>query len=340
MSLAELPSILIDPTSGPLLPQVAGGDVLAHLLRDIRVNRCLQYCFEPRGDWMVDASPAPFRPPGSVSFHIVVQGRTWIDMSDGRFTADAGDVVIFPRGTQHYIGAGHQGRLLSPGDDLPPPPWHALPRLTYDSPSGERHRILCGFLEARVLDFQPLLSALPEVMVARPSADANDWLGPAIARLVREIDQPTPGGMTLVARLSEIVFIELLRRQMLQARLASAGWLAALGDPVLHKALRALHGAAERDWSQQSLASALGVSKTVLCERFQRLLGMSPMRYLREWRLYLASADLADSALSMARVAERAGYGTEAAFNRAFSRRYGAPPATWRRRAQATTSGT
>lgn len=334
MSLAELPSILIDPTSGPLLPQVAEGDVLAHLLRDIRVSRCLQYCFEPQGDWMVDASPAPFRPPGSVSFHIVVEGSTWIDMAEGQFTAQAGDVVIFPRGSHHFIGAGHQGRLLSPGDDLPPPPWHSLPRLRYASATGARQRILCGFLEARVLDFQPLMSALPELMVARPSADASDWLGPAIARLIREIDQPTPGGMTLVARLSEIVFIELLRRQMLQARQASAGWLAALGDPVLHKALRALHGAPTRNWNQLSLAAAIGVSKTVLCERFQRLLAMSPMRYLREWRLYLASADLADSALPLVRVAERAGYGTEAAFNRAFSRHYGTPPATWRRRAR------
>lgn len=332
MSLAELPSNLIDPMSGPVLPRVAEGDALAQLLRDIRVDRCLQYCFEPHGDWMVDASPAPFRPPGSVSFHIIVEGQVWIDLSDRQFTLGAGDVVIFPRGARHFIGGGVDGRLLSPGDDLPPPPWDSLPRIAYEVPSHSRHRLLCGFLEARVLDFQPLLAALPEVMIARPSADATDWLGPAVRRLVREIDEPTPGGMTLVARLSEIVFIELLRRQMLHARAASAGWLAALGDPVLHRALQALHGAPRRDWTQQSLASAIGVSKTVLCERFQHVLEMSPIRYLREWRLYLASVDLADSALPILRVAERAGYGTEAAFNRAFTRHHGTPPATWRRR--------
>ena len=331
MSLAELPANLIDPTPQPLLACVPESDVLAQLLRDIRVERCLQYCFEPHGDWVVDASPAPFRPPGSVSFHIVVEGHVWIDLRERQFTADAGDVVIVPRGAHHFIGAGTDGRLLSPGDDLPPPPWPALPRVTYALPRAPRHRLLCGFLQARVLDFQPLLAALPEVMLARPSRDDRDWLGPAVNRLVREIDEPTPGGMTLVARLSEIVFIELLRRQMLQARAASAGWLAALGDPVLQRALHALHAQPEQAWTQPSLAQAIGVSKTVLCEHFQRVLAMSPMRYLREWRLYLASAELADSELSVQRVAERAGYGTEAAFNRAFTRHYGTPPATWRR---------
>lgn len=336
MSLAELPPNLTDPTPQPLLARVAEGDALAQLLRDIRVDRCLQYCFEPHGDWMVDASPAPFRPPGSVSFHIVVEGQVWIDMRERQFTAEAGDVVIFPRGTRHFIGAGTDGRLLSPGDDLPPPPWPSLPRLVYALPQARRHRLLCGFLQARVLDFQPLMAALPEVMLARPSADDPDWLGPAVRRLVREIDEPTPGGLTLVARLSEIVFIELLRRQMLQARASAAGWLAALGDPVLQRALHALHAEPEQGWSQQTLARAIGVSKTVLCEHFQRVLAMSPMRYLREWRLYLASAELADSGLSLQRVAERAGYGTEAAFNRAFARQYGTPPATWRRRTQAS----
>ncbi len=188
MSLAELPRILTVPTAGPLPPQIARGDVLAHLLRDIRVHRSLQFCFEPHGAWMVDATPGSFRPPGSVSFHIIIEGRVWIDPMGGRFTVEAGDVVVFPRGSVHFIGAGEGGRLLNPGGDLPAPPWATIPILAYPGPgpdpnSAPRARILCGFLEVRVLDFQPLLEALPEVMIARTAAGGSDWLGPAVGRL-------------------------------------------------------------------------------------------------------------------------------------------------------------
>lgn len=328
--MAELPHVLIDPTGGPVLPHVAGMDVLSRLLRDIRVSKCLQYCFEPYGDWIVDASPAPFRPPGSVSMHIVVEGKLWLDMDDDHPVAiESGDVLVFPRGSRHFFGSGPSGRLLSPGDDIPPPPWDRIPTISYEG-AGPRARILCGFIEARVLDFHPLLAGLPDVMVARTTADGSDFLMPAVARLIREIDAPSPGGMTIVSRLSEIIFIELLRRQMLAAK-AAGGWLGALGDPVLYKALRHLHERPDEPWTQQSLAEATGVSKTVLCQHFQRVMNMSPMRYLREWKLYLASADLTQSAEPIIRIAERAGYGTEAAFCRAFAKHHGMPPARWRK---------
>lgn len=331
--MAELPRVLIDPTAGPVLPHVAGADVLSRLLRDIRVANCQQYCFEPYGDWIVDASPAPFRPPGSVSMHIVVEGCLWLEAGDRPVAIESGDVLVFPRGTRHFFGAGQSGRLLSPGDDVPPPPWERIPTVTYDAP-GPRARILCGFLEARVLDFQPLLAGLPEVMIARTREDDADWLLPTVRRLIREIDEPSPGGMTIVSRLSEIVFIELLRRQLLAGQ-TTGGWLAALGEPVLYRALKALHDRPYAPWSQQDLAEVTGVSKTVLCQRFQHVLNMSPMRYLRDWKLYLASSDLVQSAEPIIRIAERSGYGTEAAFCRAFAKRYGIPPAKWRRVHQA-----
>lgn len=330
-SLAELPKFLIEPTDSSLLAQLPGEDVLARLLRDIRVNRCLQYCFEPYGEWVVDATPAPFRPPGSVSFHIVIGGSIWVEIFGQRHTLEEGDVMIFTRGSHHYLGVGREGRLLSPGDDLPPAPWHAVPHVSYPEAGGDRARILCGFLEARVLDFSPLMSSLPEIMVARTSSHTTDWLAPAVARLITEVDQPSPGGMVIVARLSEIIFIEILRRQMLSARASSVGWLSAACEPVLYKAMQALHSDPGRAWTQQSLAMASGTSKSALCGRFQAVLGMSPMKYLREWKLYLASVELSDGDEPMIAIAERAGYGSEAAFTRAFARRYGMPPARWRK---------
>lgn len=332
MSLAELPQVLIDPTAGPVLSLVEGADVLSRLLRDIRVSKCLQYCFEPYGDWVVDASPAPFRPPGSVSMHIVAEGNLWLEMDGQLVDIGSGDVLVFPRGKPHFFGSGINGRLLSPGDDVPKPPWERIPTVKYEAP-GPRARILCGFIEARVLDFQPLLAGLPHVMMARTSIDSRDWLTPAVQRLIREVDQPSPGGMTIVSRLSEVVFIEMLRRQMLSVR-EHVGWLAALGNPVLFKALKVLHGRPEMTWTQQALAEATGVSKTVLCQHFQQILNMAPMRYLRDWKLYQASMDLTQTKDPIIKIAERAGYGTEAAFCRAFTRRHGVPPARWRRNHQ------
>lgn len=329
MSLAVIPQDLTDPTVGSLLMRVGGRDILSHLLRDIRVGHALHYCFESRGAWTVDATPAAYRPPGSVSFHIVIDGNIWID-SGGRFRATAGDAIIFPRGTTHWIGSGRDGVLLDPGADLPPTPWAQMPVLRYDG-DGARCRIICGFIEARVLDFAPLMAALPDVMIARGGDGDDDWISAAVRQLINEADNPVPGGLVMTARLSEIIFIELLRREMLKAHSETRGWLSAVADPILRRALNHLHGYPSGGWTQHSLAKATGVSKTTLCEQFHAILGMSPMRYLREWRLYLASARLAETGDAIAVISEDAGYGSEAAFSRAFARSFRLPPARWRK---------
>lgn len=139
------------------------------------------------------------------------------------------------------------------------------------------------------------------------------------------------------ARLSKIIFIELLRREMLKAGSDTTGWLRAIANPTLRKNLNHLHRHPTHDWTQHSLAEATGVSKTILCAQFYVLLGMSQMRYLREWRLYLASARLSETQDPIALVADGAGYGYgyEAAFSRAFTRCFHAPPARWRKINQA-----
>ncbi|MDB5658633.1 MAG: hypothetical protein JWS10_1248 [Cypionkella sp.] len=329
MSLAVIPQDLTDPTRGPLLMQVAEPDILSALLRDIRVTRSLQYCFESRGAWIVDATPAPFRPPGSVSFHVVVEGDIWIDVEQ-RFQVTPGDVLIFPRGKTHWIGSGQGGVLIDPGSDLPPTPWATMPVLRYAG-NGAPCRIICGFIEARVLDFAPLLAALPDVMIARIGDKRDDWLAAAVRQLSREADRPLPGGLAITARLSEIIFIELLRREMSKARSQTTGWLSAVTDPTIQRALNLLHAHPSESWTQRALAASVGVSKTVLCARFQAMLSMSPMQYLREWRLYLASARLVETDDPIVKISEDAGYGSEATFSRAFSRSFGAPPARWRK---------
>ncbi|WP_418936509.1 helix-turn-helix transcriptional regulator [Neorhizobium galegae] len=141
---------------------------------------------------------------------------------------------------------------------------------------------------------------------------------------------PRAGGISMLPRLTEILFIEILRHRITMAEPQAAGWLAALADPALSRCLSLIHDDPTRDWSLGELSIASGMSRSVLAERFQAILGTSPVRYVREWRLYLASVALATTGQAIATIAYDAGYVTEAAFSRAFSRTYGTPPAAWR----------
>jgi transcriptional regulator GlxA family with amidase domain len=131
--------------------------------------------------------------------------------------------------------------------------------------------------------------------------------------------------------LTEITFIELLRHEIMAAPPGSTGWLAALAEPALGRCLSLIHDDPEKNWTVETLGKGCGLSKSTLTERFDTVLKTSPISYLRDWRLYLASVELVSSTKSIARVAEEAGYGTESAFSRAFVRSFGSPPAAWRK---------
>ncbi|HLQ17562.1 MAG TPA: AraC family transcriptional regulator, partial [Tabrizicola sp.] len=204
----------------------------------------------------------------------------------------------------------------------------ATPTLHYPA-SGPQVRILCGYVQCHATNFAPFRAALPE-FIHLQTAGHNDWLGGTIAQIVTEVDQPQPGGGPILERLTEIAFLEILRRQFQTP--APKGWLAAILDPTLSRALLALHDDPGRDWTLPSLAATAGASRSALTARFADLLNTSPMRYLRDWRLYLAAEALASSTDPIISVATKAGYGTEAAFTRAFSRVFHCPPAEWRRR--------
>jgi AraC-like DNA-binding protein len=139
----------------------------------------------------------------------------------------------------------------------------------------------------------------------------------------------------MLPRLTEIIFIEILRHQIMMAEPHATGWLAALADPALSRCLSLIHDDPRRDWSLEQLAAASGLSRSALADRFQAMLSTSPIRYIRDWRLYLASVALATSGQPIATIAYEAGYATEAAFNRAFSRAFATPPAAWRAMARA-----
>lgn len=324
MSLAAIPRSL---TGNPK----AVGDLLSEALKRVRITGGMQYCFMPSGDWETDASPAPYKPHDSIGFHILAAGTCWLDFGGERTELVEGDIAAFPFGTGHALGAGQGGRVIDPGGDLPQAPWAEVPVLRY---GGEERqvRMLCGYIQCEAMDFPPFREMLPKFIHVRTrGAAGDDWLAMTIRQIVVEVDNPLRGGVSVLERLTEVAFIEILRRQFLTENVPATGWLAAVRNPSLGRCLGLIHAEPSRDWTLADLARASGLSRSALAEHFAKCLGMSPIRYLRDWRLYLASVELKLADKALAAVAHEAGYGTEAAFNRAFARRFGLPPAEWRR---------
>jgi AraC-like DNA-binding protein len=336
--LAGLPKQLIENPRHLHAGELADDDVLSDVLRTVRLSGSLQFCFMPSGAWQTEGKAGlkslAKNPSIAMPFHILVEGACWLRMEGRELALAAGDVVAFPFATTHQLGAGFGGQPLSPVEDLPPKPWRETPILQYGK-GRARVRLLCGYLQCDAMSFRPLRDALPALLYVRTSAAGNaGWLRATIEQIVAEVDRPRIGGLSMLERLTEITFIELLRHQIVAAKPGSVGWLAALGDSSLGACLSLIHNDPGRAWSVQSLSAASGLSRSTLTERFETVLDTSPMRYVRDWRLCLASVALTTTSKAIAAVADDAGYGTEAAFNRAFSRTYGTPPAAWRQNAR------
>lgn len=311
-------------------------DAVSGVLAGIRLSGALQFSFVASGEWQSDNAAALPRlaaaRPSLMPFHIVVEGDCWVEFDGETTPLEPGDVLILPFGGWHRLGAGQGGLELDPIGELPPEPWQRLPVMAYGGDAA-RVRILCGFLTIGAMDFAPLRSAMPRRMVIRTRrANDADWTRSMIRQLVAEIDAPRPGGLAMLARLTELLFVELLRGRILAAEGTLSGWLAALADPRLGRVIAAIHAAPARPWTIEDMAREAGLSRSALASRFQVALATSPIRYVREWRLYLASVELGTTDRPVAGIADDAGYGSEAAFTRAFSRLYGLPPAAWRQR--------
>lgn len=336
--MAGMPKELIESPKHVKVGKLATDDALSDVLRNIRLSGSLQFCFMPTGAWQTDAAPSlsklSGKPSNAIPFHIVVEGTCWMKMEGRAHILKAGDVVAFPFGTGHQLGAGSGGRLILPTKDLPPKPWREIPVLHYGN-EAQRVRLLCGYLLCEALNFRPLRNALPALLhVSTRTNHHTAWLRATIDQIVNEVDSPRSGGLSMLERLTEVTFIELLRHQIITAQSQPGGWLAALADPALGKCLALIHDDPAREWSVQNLSAASGLSRSTLTERFETMLDTSPMRYVRDWRLCLACLALSSTTKRIASIAHEAGYGTEAAFNRAFSRAYGIPPAKWRQTAK------
>lgn len=269
-----------------------------------------------------------------VVFHIVVEGSAWVRMASGEeVEASAGEVIILPHGQRHIMGSARAIPPVAVTDLLPPVPWQPVSAVRHGG-GGERTRLVCGYLTCGDPMFERVISALPPVFTVRPpDGPAATWIQSSI-QYALNASTGLPAPHSLALRLSELVFGEALRLYAEREPRLHTGWLAALRDPVVGPALRELHGDLTRKWTVEELARRVATSRSSLNERFVRLLGRAPMQYLSEWRVQVAADLLRTTSLSAAMVAYRVGYESEEAFNRAFKRALGSPPAQWRLRAR------
>jgi AraC-like DNA-binding protein len=267
-----------------------------------------------------------------VLYHYVVEGRMSARPLGGEpVEIGAGEVVIFPHNHEHLMGSDVGLPAVSSRDVVQVSPGGGLWAIRHGG-GGERTHIVCGFLGFDRLDGNPLAATLPPVLrfdISQGSAAA--WMKSSLEFAADEIAARRAGSETVLAKLSEVLFVETLRRYVESLPEEQTGWLAGLKDPFVSRALSLLHGRVAREWTVDELGREVGLSRSALADRFTRLIGEPPMRYLARWRIQVAAHQLRNSDTPLARIAEQVGYESEAAFNRAFKRSFGVPPATWRR---------
>jgi AraC-like DNA-binding protein len=266
-----------------------------------------------------------------IDYHVIAAGTCWGGIVGETATRlEAGDVIVFPHGDSHVMSSA-PGMRGSPDPSLYRAEGTQLP-IPVRRAGGVAHaEVICGFLGCDARPFNPLLAALPRTIhIARQPGDDG-----VIAQFVKvalaESTHKRAGGETVLARLSELLFVEVVRRYLATLPAEQSGWLAGLRDPQIGSALAALHDRPAHAWTLEELARAAGMSRSVLAERFAHFVGVPPMQYLAQWRIQLAATLLSTTALSLAELAERVGYGSEAALSRAFKRWVGIAPALWRR---------
>jgi AraC-like DNA-binding protein len=215
------------------------------------------------------------------------------------------------------------------------------PRLLAYGGGGATTKLVCGYLACDARLARMLLAGLPPVVkVGVRGSNAGIWLEASLRYALAEARSPRPGGQGVLAKLAEVLFIEVLRIHMNEQAEGRTGWLAGVNDRIVGAALRALHAEPARPWTLEELARVSGTSRSVLAERFLQIVGQAPMQYLAQWRMLLATNLLARSNAPLARIAEEVGYQTDTAFSRAFRREHGMPPAAWRRRQAAAMAAT
>lgn len=317
-------------------------DVLSDVLRAVRLTGAIFFDIDAGAPFVGESPPteaiaAKVMPEAQhiISFHAVVSGSCWAGLGDDSVPPvrlHAGDVVVFPKGSSNVMSSA-PGERGQPNMAMyyRPTDTHLPFKVIHGGEGDERTRFICGYLGCDARPFNPLLSSLPAILCARRPMDGSAWMTDLFQHAVAEGNSGRTGAETILAKLSELMFVEVIRSHIETLPEGSEGWLAGLRDRHVGEALRLIHSQPSEDWSLDRLARSAGCSRSSLANRFSQLVGTSPMQYLTAWRMQLAVRKLESPGISISQAGAELGYESEAAFHRAFKRFVGVPPGTWRK---------
>jgi AraC-like DNA-binding protein len=314
-------------------------DALSEVLRVIKLDSAIYLNGEFSEPWCLVSPEARALAPvlsrrgeHIIIYHLLSEGRAYVELHDGeRLALTAGDLVTFPHGHSHTLGGGRQVPPVDAGHVLPGVLEKGLELLNMGG-GGTCSRFICGFLACDPQLSQAFLAGLPPFIKINIRDDPSGlWLENSLKFSVAQAANREAGASAMLTKLSEAFFAETLRRYVRGLPDGQTGWLAGARDAEVGKALTLLHHQPAHTWSVADLARQAGLSRTVLSERFRHFLGESPMAYLTRWRLQLGARALMATSQSVAQIGAEVGYESEAAFNRAFKREFGLPPARYRR---------
>ena len=313
-------------------------DALSDLLRVVKLSGGVFLDAEFTAPWCVAARAEPeeyrhiMADPGRViSFHYVVEGRLLLQVAaEPPVELRSGAIVLLPRNESHTLASARGLKPVS-GELLGQEQTEGGPIRIRHGGGGEKTHIVCGMLgtDAR---HHPLLDTLPSTLVLDLNGNpACEWIATSFRYAAGELTAVRAGSAIALAKLSELLFVEAVRRYLETLPEDRRGWLAGLRDPVVGRALALLHSQLARAWTAEALAREVGVSRSAFADRFTGIMGVPPMKYLTGWRMQVATERLRESRQSVAQIAMEVGYESEIAFARAFRREFSATPAAWRR---------
>jgi AraC-like DNA-binding protein len=327
-------SCLVDHSSGEVFLM----DALSDVLRAVRLSGAFFFDVHARAPWVAE-TPAGKSVVGSmfpgtgsdhlICYHAILEGTCWCTLDDEEpMQLNAGDIVVLPHGDTHVL-ATELGMRQAPNMSMyrAPDDGRLPSRIAVGADGGEPAHFVCGFLACDSRPYNPLLTALPRVL--RIDDHASGALGGYFRAALAE-SKGRMGGECMLGRISELMFVDVVRRYLETLPAERTTWLSGLRDPYIGRALTALHEFPARDWTLEALAQVAALSRSAFAERFALFVGQPPMQYLANWRMQLATNYLRNTHEGIASVANRVGYDSEAAFSRAFKKALGTPPSEWR----------
>jgi AraC-like DNA-binding protein len=317
-------------------------DPLSDVLKTVRLTGAVFFEITGEGPWAVASPPRnlilPKILPGAdhlIAYHVVTGGQCFATPAGGQpMPLNAGEVVVFTQGQPHVMSSKPGMRADQRTSDVLK--IASAGRRPFginfgDGPASAR--LVCGYFACDARPFNPLLDSLPSMF--KTGNTLNEGAG-GIVDFIRialaEAAEDHAGRDSVLTKLSELMFVDVLRRYLAAIPSEQAGWLASLRDPMIARTLSLMHGKPAHNWTIEELSKQAGQSRSVLAERFTKLVGLPPMHYLAKWRMQMASELLTSTNVNIARIAAETGYGSEESFSRAFKKMVGVAPSAWRRR--------